>query len=69
MNLWSANENAAGKILAAHFMTLYDWITNIKLSDWFIFLEKMYSYMKVHVDMTFNPVLSEIRERVVYLNS
>ena len=44
---------------------LYCCITIAKISDWLIF-KKKYSYKEVHLDMTSNQVLFDVRVSVTY---
>ena len=44
------NENAAGIILFVLYF--FCCVTNVKLSDWLILFFLMYSYTKVHLDLT-----------------
>ena len=57
--------NTNCKILTTTFTLLNYCITNVKFSDWL--MEKMYSYKKVHLDMTSKMVLSDVRGNVAII--
>ena len=67
MNLWSANENAASKILVMSIeFFCYNRITNVKLCSWLVF--NKHAHTIVHLDMTCNRVLYYSRRCSVYNN-